>query len=132
MELREWSENTVNVDNGNFLKINYEFLSVIQVKWTQSVCYIIRLYSSTFYGLFLPFFVLKIFKFKYVRHSASISKFEWLEQPWILLQRVRKRRFKRKPKKQWVCAIFKKREEKGAYYQAINEMQLNDWEFYFK
>ena len=41
-------------------------------------------YSSTFYSLFLPFFVLEIFKFKYdkvfVRHSASISKFEWFEQ----------------------------------------------------
>ena len=42
-------------------------------------------YSSTFYNLFLPFFVLEIFKFKYgkvfVRHSTSISKFEWFEQP---------------------------------------------------
>ena len=39
------------------------------------------IYSSTFYSLFLPFFVLEIFKFKYnkvfIRHSASISKFEW-------------------------------------------------------
>ena len=43
------------------------------------------LYSSTSYCLFLPFFVLEIFKFKYdkvfVRNSASISKFEWFEQP---------------------------------------------------
>ena len=43
------------------------------------------LYSSTFCSLFLPFFVLEIYKFKYdkvfVRHSASISKFEWFEQP---------------------------------------------------
>ena len=34
-------------------------------------------YSSTFYSLFLPFFVLEILKFKYdkvfVSHSASIS-----------------------------------------------------------
>ena len=41
-------------------------------------------YSSTFYSLFLPFFVLEIFKFKYdkffVRHSASTSKFKWFEQ----------------------------------------------------
>ena len=50
----------------------------------------------------------------------------------ILLGRVRKRRFKRKPKKQWVSAIFKKREEKDAYYQLINEMWLNDREFYLK
>ena len=48
-------------------------------------CSITLLYSSTFYSLFLPFFVLKIFKFKYdkifVRDSASISKCEWFEQP---------------------------------------------------
>ena len=44
------------------------------------------LYSSTFYSLFLPFFVLEIFKFKYgtvfIRYSASISKFEWFKQLW--------------------------------------------------
>ena len=49
------------------------------MKWKQSVCFTI-LYSSTFYNLVLPFFVLKIFKLKYdtffVRHSAFISKFE--------------------------------------------------------
>ena len=49
------------------------------------VCSITLLYSSTFYSLFLPFFVLEIFKFKYdkvfVRYSASISKFKWFEQP---------------------------------------------------
>ena len=50
----------------------------------------------------------------------------------ILLRRVRKRRFKRKPRKLWVRAIFKEREEKGAYYQLINEIRLNDREFYFK
>ena len=32
----------------------------------------------------------------------------------ILLRRVRKRRFKRKLGKQWVCAEFKEREEKDA------------------
>ena len=80
----EWSKNVVNVENPQFLKENYEFLSVICLKWEQSVCSITLLYSSTFYSLFLPFFVLEIFKFKYdkvfVRHSASISKFEWFEQ----------------------------------------------------
>ena len=53
---------------------------------SQYVCFVTLLYSSTFYSLFLPFFVLEIFKFKYdkvfVRHSASISKFEWFEQLW--------------------------------------------------
>ena len=48
-------------------------------------CSITLPYSSAFYSLFLPFFVLEIFKFKYdkffVRHSASISKFELIEQP---------------------------------------------------
>ena len=43
-------------------------------------------YFSTFYTLFLQFFVQEIFKFKYdkffVRNSASISKFKWFEQPW--------------------------------------------------
>ena len=32
----------------------------------------------------------------------------------ILLRRIRKRRFKRKHRKQWVRAVFKEREEKGA------------------
>ena len=32
----------------------------------------------------------------------------------ILLRRVRKRRFKRKPRNQWVRAKFNKREEKDA------------------
>ena len=39
----------------------------------------------------------------------------------ILLQRVRKIRFKGKPTNLWVCIIFKRREEKGTYYQVINE-----------
>ena len=85
-KLHEWSENMVNVEKRNFLKVNCKFLSVIWVKWKQSVCSIILLYSSTFYSLFLPFFVLEIFKLKYdkffVRRSASISKLEWTEQPW--------------------------------------------------
>ena len=50
----------------------------------------------------------------------------------ILLRRVRKRRFKRKRRKQWVRTIFKEREVKGAYYQLINDMRLNGREFYFK
>ena len=43
-----------------------------------------------------------------------------------LLRRVRRRRFKRKPREQFVSAIFKEREEKDAYYKFINEMRLND------
>ena len=39
----------------------------------------------------------------------------------IMLRRFRKRRIKRKPRKQWVRAIFKEIEEKGAYYQLIRE-----------
>ena len=49
-----------------------------------------------------------------------------------LLRRVRKRRFKRKPREQFFSAIFKEREEKDAYYKLINEMRLNDRGFYFK
>ena len=85
----------VNVENCQFLKEYCEFLSVFWQKWKQSVCSITLLYSSTFYSLFPPFFVLEIFKFKYdkvfVRHSSSISKFEWFEQlcsaivTWLLL-----------------------------------------------
>ena len=75
--LHTWSENVVNVENFQFLKVNCGFLLVIWVKWKQSVCSITLLYSSTFYSLFLPFFVLEIFKFKYdkffVRSFASIS-----------------------------------------------------------
>ena len=81
------NKNVVNVENRYFLKGNCKFFSVIWVKWKQSVCSITLPYSSTFYSLFLPFFVLEIFKFKYdkffVRHSASISKFEWSEQPCV-------------------------------------------------
>ena len=69
MELHEWSENVVNVENHQFLKENCEFLSVIWVKWEQSVCSITLLYFSTFYSLFLPFFLLEIFKFKYDRQT---------------------------------------------------------------
>ena len=65
-------------------KLNWWFLLVIWVKWKQSVCSVILPYSCVFYNLFTPFFVLEIFKFQYdkffVRHSASISKFEWFEQ----------------------------------------------------
>ena len=59
--------------------ISYRYLSEIKV-----VCSITRLYYSPFYSLFLPFFVLEIFKFKFkydkvfVRYSASIS----FEKPW--------------------------------------------------
>ena len=37
----------------------------------------------------------------------------------ILQRRVRKRRFKRKPRKQWVRAQFKDREEKGAKWEHL-------------
>ena len=40
--------------------------------------------------------------------------FELVVTAIILLQRVRKRRFKRKSRKQWVRVIFKKRQEKDA------------------
>ena len=54
--------------------------------YQQSVCSVTLPCSSTFYSLFIPFFVLEILKFKYgtffIRHSASISKFRWFEQPW--------------------------------------------------
>ena len=66
------------------MKGNCKFFSVICVKRKQSVSSITLSYSSTFYSLCLPFFVLEIFKFKYdkffIRHSASISKFKWFEQ----------------------------------------------------
>ena len=82
-------ENVVNVENCQFLKVNCRFSLVIWVKWKQSVCSITLFYSSAFYSLFLPFFVLEIFKFKYdtffVRNSAATSKFDWFEQPRITL-----------------------------------------------
>ena len=40
----------------------------------------------------------------------------------VLQRRVRKRRLKRKPRKQWL----KRGRRKGAYYKLINEMRLND------
>ena len=54
------------------LRVFISYLSEMKI-----VCSITLLYSSTFYSLFLSFFVLEIFKSKYekvfVRHSASIS-----------------------------------------------------------
>ena len=64
-ELHKWSESMVNVENCNFLKVSCNFQSLVWVKWKQSVCSISFLYSTTFYIFFLPFVVLKIFKFKY-------------------------------------------------------------------
>ena len=82
-KLREWRKNMVIVENGNFLKVNRGLLLMIWVKWKQSVCSIILLYSITFYSLFVPLFVQEIFIFKYkrffVRDSASIYKLEWFE-----------------------------------------------------
>ena len=72
------------------MKVNWWFLLVIWVKWKQVVCSMTLLYSSTFYCLFLPFFVLEIFKFKcdtlFVRNSAAISKFDWFEQLCYIYQ----------------------------------------------
>lgn len=50
----------------------------------------------------------------------------------ILMRRIKKQRFKRKPPKERIRSIFLEREEKGAYYQLVNEMRLNDREFYFR
>ena len=65
-----------------------QVFSVIWVKWKQSVSSITLLYSGTSYSLFLPFFVVEIFKFKddkfFVRRSASIFKFKWFEQPCMM------------------------------------------------
>ena len=72
-----------------FLKGNCRLLSVTWAKWKQSICSVTLPCSSTFYSLFILFFVLEIFEFKcrnfFVRHSASISKFKWFEQLWINL-----------------------------------------------
>ena len=61
------------------------FISYLSQMKAYSKVYSVILYSSTLYSLSLPFFVLEIFKFKYdrffIRHSVSISKFEWSEQP---------------------------------------------------
>ena len=62
----------------------------------------------------------------------DLEDFELAVTAIILLRTVSKRRFKKIPRKQWVRAIFKEREEKGDFYQLMNEMRLNDREFYFK
>ena len=63
-----------------------QVFSIIWVKWKQPVSSITLLYSSTFYSLFLPFFILEIFKFKYDKFFCQkfcfISKFIWFEQLW--------------------------------------------------
>ena len=82
-QLHKWSKNLSNVDNSNFLKVNWVFISYLSK--INTLCSII-LYSSTFYNLFLPFFVLEMFKFKYkffLRHFTSIFNFEWFEQPCL-------------------------------------------------
>ena len=54
-------------------------------------------------------------------YEMDIEDLELVVTAIILLQRVRKKRFKRKSRKQWVFAIFKVREEKDAYYQLVRE-----------
>ena len=89
-DLHGLRENVVNVENSQFLRRNGSFFSVSWVKWNQSVYSITLPCSRIFYSLFLPFLVLEIFEFKYdkffVRHSTSISKFKWFEQPWVWSQ----------------------------------------------
>ena len=72
-------KNMVNVENCQFLNESCEFF-ISYLSEMKIVCSITLLYSSTFYSLFLPFFVLESFKFKYekafVRNFASISKSE--------------------------------------------------------
>ena len=73
---------------GKFLRVFISYMSGMKI-----VCSITLHYSSTFYSLFRPFFFwrylnssIKRFRQTFVRHSASISKFEWFEQLWILNQ----------------------------------------------
>ena len=76
----------------NFWKKNCKILSVwwvVKMKIVTMLYNSSLFYSSTFYSLFIPFFVLKIFKFKYLwqgfcQTSASISRFKWFEKPWIM------------------------------------------------
>ena len=49
------------------LRVFISYLSEMKI-----VCSITLLYSSTFYSLFLPFFVLEIFKFKYGKVLSDI------------------------------------------------------------
>ena len=60
----------VNVGNCNFLKVNCRFLLVIWVK--QSVYSVIIFYSSTFYSLFLSFFVLEILTSSKTRFLSEV------------------------------------------------------------
>ena len=69
------------------LRVSISYLSEMR---TVSMFYNSSLfYSSNFYNLVLPFFVLEIFKFKYntffLRNSAGISKFDWLEHIYYIL-----------------------------------------------
>ena len=59
-ELHEWSENMANIENCQlkFLKENCAFLSYLSKMKIVSV--ITLLYSSKFYSLVVPFFVLEI------------------------------------------------------------------------
>ena len=84
MEPHKWSENVVNCLKLSIFEGKLQvFMSYLSEMKTVSMFYN-SWCSSTFYSLFLPFFVLLIFKFKYdkffIRYSASISKFEWFQQ----------------------------------------------------
>ena len=48
-------------------------------------------------------------------YEMDAEDFELAVTAIIMLRRVRKRRFKRKPRKQWFRAILKEREENGPY-----------------
>ena len=68
------AKSVVNVERHQFLRKIANFYQLSE--WNENI------------ACFYYFFILEIFKFKYdklfVRHSASISKFEWFEQPWSL------------------------------------------------
>ena len=64
----------VNVKNHQFLNGNCEFLSIIGVKSKHSVCFmtlflVLVLFTACIY---IQFFVLEIFKFKYDKLFASL------------------------------------------------------------
>ena len=43
----------------------------------------------------------------------------------IVLRRVRKRMFKREPRKQWVHAVFKEKEEEGAKRENFHHTNID-------
>ena len=66
---------------------------------------------------------------------AAFDERAHLVAPYLLVIAILRQRRKREPRRKcrfWICEIFKKREEFGAYNLLVQELRLGDREFYLR